>query len=98
MDPLALPRRPLATVELLLEPQGRPGADALRSLGLDRREGLWAVARIPVANIIAMMAGRRALFAYARTLGGARPQWDKTFHDAHPAAMARARAAVRAGA
>ena len=62
------------------------------------REGLWAIARIPVANIIAMMAGRRALFAYARTLGGARPQWDKTFHDAHPAAMARARAAVRAGA
>jgi adsorption protein B len=55
------------------------------------REGLWAVARIPVTNIIAIMAGRRALFAYARTLRGAKPQWDKTYHHAHPAAMAIAR-------
>ena len=52
------------------------------------RQGLWAVARIPVANVIAIMAGRRALFAYVRTLRGAKPQWDKTFHHAHPAAMA----------
>jgi adsorption protein B len=51
-------------------------------------EGLWAVVRIPLANVIAIMAGRRALFAYARTLRGATPQWDKTFHHAHPAAMA----------
>ena len=57
------------------------------------REGLWAVARIPLANVIAIMAGRRALFAYARTLRGARPQWDKTFHHAHPAAMTPLRAA-----
>ena len=60
------------------------------------REGLWAVARIPVANVIAIMAGRRALFAYARTLRGAKPRWDKTFHHAHPAAMARAPARARA--
>jgi adsorption protein B len=49
-------------------------------------EGLRAVLRIPVANIIAIMAGRRALAAYVRTLAGALPQWDKTAHDAHPAA------------
>ena len=50
------------------------------------REGLWAIIRIPVANIIAIMAGRRALAAYLRTLRGQEPQWDKTVHDAHPAA------------
>lgn len=50
-------------------------------------EGGRAVLRIPVANIIAIMAGRRALFAYARTLSGARPQWDKTHHHAHPALL-----------
>jgi adsorption protein B len=49
------------------------------------REGLRAVARIPLANVIAIMAGRRALIAYARTLRGAEPRWDKTFHHAHPA-------------
>jgi adsorption protein B len=49
------------------------------------REGVWAVVRIPLANVIAIMAGRRALVAYARTLRGAEPRWDKTFHHAHPA-------------
>ncbi len=48
-------------------------------------EGMRAVLRIPVANIIAIMAGRRALFAYIRTLAGAKLVWDKTVHDAHPA-------------
>lgn len=50
-------------------------------------EGLRAVLRIPVSNIIAIMAGRRALVAYARTLAGAKPHWDKTFHHAHPTGM-----------
>ncbi len=50
-------------------------------------EGFRAVLRIPLANIIAIMAGRRALFAYLRTLGGAPPAWDKTAHMAHPAAF-----------
>ena len=59
------------------------------------REGLWAVARIPLANVIAIMAGRRALFAYMRTLRGAKPHWDKTFHHAHPAAMALTPAPVQ---
>lgn len=48
-------------------------------------EGLRAVLRIPVANIIAIMAARRALAAYIRTLAGAPVRWDKTSHDAHPA-------------
>jgi len=47
-------------------------------------EGLRAVVRIPVGNVVAIMAGRRALFAYVRTLMGAAPKWDKTAHDAHP--------------
>lgn len=51
------------------------------------REGLWAVLRIPVANVIAIMAGRRALAAYLSTLKGKLPQWDKTDHLAHPASM-----------
>lgn len=51
------------------------------------REGVWAVLRIPVANIIAIMAGRRALSAYCRTLAGQLPQWDKTDHAAHPVLM-----------
>ena len=50
-------------------------------------EGLLAVLRIPVSNLIAIGAGYRALLAYARTLLGAPPRWEKTHHDAHPAAM-----------
>lgn len=48
-------------------------------------DGIRAVFRLPVANIIAIMAGRRALFSYMRTLRGAQPLWDKTHHDLHPA-------------
>lgn len=48
-------------------------------------EGILAVFRIPVANVISIMAGRRALMAYIRTLRGAEVSWDKTSHDAHPA-------------
>jgi adsorption protein B len=44
-----------------------------------------AVLRIPLTNIIAIMAGRRAFFAYLRTFVGHAPQWDKTYHHAHPA-------------
>ncbi|MCB2065217.1 MAG: glycosyl transferase family protein [Erythrobacter sp.] len=49
------------------------------------REGLRAMLRIPVANVIAIMAGHRALLAYGRTLRGEAPKWEKTAHDAHPA-------------
>jgi bacteriophage N4 adsorption protein B len=53
-------------------------------------EGLCAVLRIPVANIISIMAGRRALMAYVRTLRGAELSWDKTAHGVHPATEGRA--------
>ena len=57
-------------------------------------EGVISVLRIPVANIIAIMAGRRALLAYMRTLGGEEVSWDKTRHGSHPASIvAQARVA-----
>lgn len=42
--------------------------------------------RIPVANVIAILAGRKALTDYLWSLGGAATVWDKTVHDRHPAA------------
>lgn len=48
-------------------------------------EGVLAVPRTVVSNTIAIIAGRRALVAYVRTLRGARPVWDKTEHSDHPA-------------
>ena len=48
-------------------------------------EGLRAVLRIPVANVIAIMAGRRALAGYVASLAGRAPGWDKTRHTIHPA-------------
>jgi adsorption protein B len=48
-------------------------------------EGLRSVPRMFVANVIAIMAGRRALVSYVRTLRGAAVVWDKTEHHAHPA-------------
>lgn len=52
-------------------------------------EAARAVLRIPVANVIAIMAGRRALAGYLHSLGGRPPVWDKTEHLAHPAATLR---------
>ena len=49
------------------------------------RQGLLAIPRTFVSNIIAIMAGRRALLAYIGTLRGAPVVWDKTEHRAHPA-------------
>lgn len=51
----------------------------------DWAEGIRAVLRIPVANVIAIMAGRRAIVSYMRSLAGHPVGWDKTDHDAHPA-------------
>ena len=59
-----------------------------------KTQGLLAVLRIPLSNIIAIMAGRRALFAYVRSLGGQAPSWDKTDHDVHPALSRPARGAA----
>ena len=51
------------------------------------KEGVMAVLRIPISNIIAIMAGRRATTAYVRTLFGGKVTWEKTSHDLHPAAQ-----------
>jgi adsorption protein B len=49
-----------------------------RAYGL--AQAAWAPARMIVANAIALLAARRAMFAYARLLAGGVPQWDKTDH------------------
>jgi adsorption protein B len=48
-------------------------------------EGLRGIVRIPVANVIAILAGRRAINAYVGTLRGRALRWDKTEHRSHPA-------------
>lgn len=58
-------------------------------------EGFRALLRIPVANVITIMAGRRALVRYIQSLSGATITWDKTRHDDHPAGAVVAMAAVR---
>ncbi|MDE2434667.1 MAG: glycosyl transferase family protein [Sphingomonadales bacterium] len=52
------------------------------------QEGLRSILRIPVGNIVAIMAGRRALAAYVRSLAGQPVVWDKTAHSSHPAEAA----------
>lgn len=47
-------------------------------------QGVQAVLRIPLANVIAIMAGRRAVMAYIASLKGAALVWDKTPHVRHP--------------
>ena len=46
-------------------------------------EGVRAILRIPVANIIAIMASRRALARYVFSLRGSAAGWEKTAHDRH---------------
>lgn len=48
-------------------------------------EGIMAVLRMPLANVIAIMAGRRAISAYLASLYTGRVKWDHTTHLAHPA-------------
>ena len=48
-----------------------------------RAQGVSAVLRMPSANIIAIMAGRRAFAAYVASLLGAHPRWEKTVHHTH---------------
>jgi adsorption protein B len=52
-------------------------------------EGLRAVMRLPFANVITIMAGRRAFAAYTMTLLGRRARWDKTQHESHPSDLHR---------
>ena len=51
-------------------------------------EGVRAIVRIPVANVIAIIAGRRAFGAYLASLAGSTVRWDKTTHIGHPALIA----------
>ncbi len=80
---------PVVKVMLLLSFGGFVWRAAMR-FGFTSREyglteGLRAVLRIPVSNIIAIMAGQRAFMAYFRTLRGGQVMWDKTAHLVHPA-------------
>lgn len=50
-------------------------------------QGLLAIPRVIVSNTVAIVATRRALFAYARSLRGVRVTWDKTEHTSHPALL-----------
>ncbi|WP_284124558.1 glycosyl transferase family protein [Parerythrobacter aestuarii] len=50
-------------------------------------EGLRSILRIPVANVIAIMAGRRAFAAYLGVLSGNAVRWDKTEHHHHAAQL-----------
>ncbi|WDF73771.1 glycosyl transferase family protein [Novosphingobium sp. KACC 22771] len=52
------------------------------------REGLLAPLRLPVANVVMILAARRAIWAYCRSLRGARVVWDKTEHMVHPSLVA----------
>ncbi|MBW8785006.1 MAG: glycosyl transferase family protein [Novosphingobium sp.] len=51
------------------------------------REGIRAVLRIPTANLIAIVSGRRALAAYLASLRSGTVTWDKTVHRLHPARL-----------
>ena len=48
-------------------------------------QGLQSLLRIPVANIIMVIAGRRAIVAYFHSLKTGQVIWDKTVHEGHPA-------------
>ncbi len=64
-----------------------------RNYGL--AEGARAVLRIPLANIVAIMAGRRAVMAYVASLAHGTLVWDKTPHVRHPAQLAPTRGQTR---
>lgn len=44
------------------------------------REALWSLPRALVANLVALLAARRAVTAYVRSLRGGALTWDKTRH------------------
>lgn len=83
------PPTPLLTVLLALNLTGLVWRFGVRMVFTARefgwKEGLFAIPRTFVSNIVAIMAGRRALAAYVRSLRGAPLVWDKTEHRDHPA-------------
>ncbi|WP_068073785.1 glycosyl transferase family protein [Novosphingobium lentum] len=48
------------------------------------REGLRSVPRVPIGNAIAIIAGRRAVWAYLAAIRSGSVRWDKTAHGVHP--------------
>ena len=44
------------------------------------REAVWSVPRMAVGNLVALLAARRAMTAYVRSLRGTALIWDKTRH------------------
>ena len=61
-------------------------------------EGLRSIVRLPFANVIAIMAGRRATAAYLRSLMGGAVTWEKTVHRQHATALFPPRELSGAGA
>lgn len=56
------------------------------------REAMWSLPRLLVANVISLLAARRAIVRYVGILTGVPPRWDKTAHvfpDALPESIAR---------
>lgn len=51
-------------------------------------QGMLAIPRVIVSNTVAIVAARRAIFAYTRSLRGLSLAWDKTEHTRHPALAA----------
>ena len=61
-------------------------------------EGFRSLPRMVFANVIAIMAGRRATVAYLRSLLGGAVRWDKTPHPVHATMLVAAQPGVRAPA
>ncbi len=87
------PLSPLLETLLAINMAGLLCRFAVRALFTTReygwRQGMLAVPRTFVSNIVGIMAGRRALLAYLGTLRGAPLVWDKTEHRDHPALWPR---------
>ncbi len=85
------PTPPLLDALLAINLAGLLYRCAVRGLFTGReygwRQGVRAVPRVVVSNLVGILAGRRALLAYLQTLRGAPLVWDKTEHRDHPALM-----------
>ncbi|MGK6322862.1 glycosyl transferase family protein [Sphingomonas sp. DT-51] len=79
MPASALLRHLLFTNAVLLA--WRIGARARLTAALHGwREGLWAIVRLPVSNLVAVLAAWRALRCHIAALRGAPTRWDKIAH------------------
>ena len=85
----APPAGPLLSILLTICLAGLVWRASIRIIIVTREyglfEGLCSFPRILIANYITILAGRRALAAYCRSLRGEAPTWDKTEHHRVPA-------------